>query len=90
MAKVTLTDQASDASVTFDVPYAIFSREDADFGPYLEFVRIQTEMNKLFESLQELRDPDISPDARAGLWVPNVDICETVEALTKVRTALGR
>jgi HSP20 family protein len=52
-----------------------------DFGPYLEFVRIQTEMNKLFESLQELRDPDIGPTSRAGVWVPNVDICETEEGL---------
>jgi len=52
-----------------------------DFGPYLEFVRIQTEMNKLFESLQELRDPEIGTESRAGGWVPNVDICESGEAL---------
>lgn len=53
----------------------------SDFGPYLEFVRIQTEMNKLFESLQELRDPGVGPEQREGAWVPNVDICETAEAL---------
>ena len=35
LAKVTLTDQASDASVTFEVPYAIFEREGDDYGPYL-------------------------------------------------------
>ena len=52
----------------------------ADFGPYLEFVRIQTEMNKLFESLQELREPTEAPDAEGG-WVPNVDICECGDSL---------
>jgi HSP20 family protein len=46
-----------------------------DFGPYLEFVRIQTEMNKLFESLQELREPRALP-GDGGAWLPNVDICE--------------
>jgi HSP20 family protein len=53
----------------------------SDFGPYLEFVRIQTEMNKLFESLQELRDPGVGPDQPEGGWVPNVDICETADTL---------
>lgn len=47
-----------------------------DFGPYLEFVRIQTEMNKLFESLQELREPKSDAEEGGGAWVPNVDICE--------------
>ena len=51
-----------------------------DFGPYLEFVRIQTEMNKLFESLQELREPGEGPERSAG-WVPNVDICECGDGL---------
>jgi len=53
----------------------------ADFGPYLEFVRIQTEMNKLFESLQELREPSTSADADEGGWLPNVDVCECAEDL---------
>jgi HSP20 family protein len=48
----------------------------ADFGPYLEFVRIQTEMNKLFESLQELKEPGEESGADHGGWLPNVDICE--------------
>ena len=52
-----------------------------DFGPYLEFVRIQTEMNKLFESLQELREPRQAPDAENGGWLPNVDVCECPEEL---------
>ncbi|MGD8376589.1 MAG: Hsp20/alpha crystallin family protein [Acidobacteriota bacterium] len=51
-----------------------------DFGPYLEFVRIQTEMNKLFESLQELREPPETPESGAA-WVPNVDICECGDLL---------
>ncbi|TDI11775.1 MAG: Hsp20/alpha crystallin family protein [Acidobacteria bacterium] len=53
----------------------------ADFGPYLEFVRIQTEMNKLFESLQELRDPATGSGADQGGWLPNVDVCESAEDL---------
>ncbi len=53
----------------------------SDFGPYLEFVRIQTEMNKLFESLQELRDPSTGPGADEGGWLPNVDVCECAEDL---------
>ncbi len=52
----------------------------SDFGPYLEFVRIQTEMNKLFESLQDLREPATSTEVGSG-WVPNVDICESAETL---------
>ena len=52
-----------------------------DFGPYLEFVRIQTEMNKLFESLQDLRNPQSGPDQERSGWVPNVDICESPEML---------
>ena len=48
----------------------------SDFGPYLEFVRIQTEMNKLFESLQELREPSKPANADQGGWLPNVDVCE--------------
>lgn len=51
-----------------------------DFGPYLEFVRIQTEMNKLFESLQELREPRAQPEA-GGAWIPNVDVCECGDLL---------
>ena len=52
-----------------------------DFGPYLEFVRIQTEMNKLFENLQELREPKTDEDTAGGGWVPNVDVCECAEEL---------
>ena len=52
-----------------------------DFGPYLEFVRIQTEMNKLFESLQELREPRVGPPEAGSGWIPNVDICECGEGL---------
>ena len=52
-----------------------------DFGPYLEFVRIQTEMNKLFESLQELREPKTDASDGSATWVPNVDICEAGDSL---------
>jgi HSP20 family protein len=52
-----------------------------DFGPYLEFVRIQTEMNKLFESLQELREPSEPTEGEDGGWLPNVDVCESPEEL---------
>jgi len=52
-----------------------------DFGPYLEFVRIQTEMNKLFENLQELREPATDAANAGGGWVPNVDVCECAEEL---------
>jgi len=53
----------------------------SDFGPYLEFVRIQTEMNKLFESLQELREPSSGSDGDQEGWLPNVDVCECSEDL---------
>jgi HSP20 family protein len=53
----------------------------ADFGPYLEFVRIQTEMNKLFESLQELREPGEESGTDHAGWLPNVDICECAEEM---------
>jgi HSP20 family protein len=52
-----------------------------DFGPYLEFVRIQTEMNKLFENLQELREPIAGAESTGTGWVPNVDVCECADEL---------
>jgi len=52
-----------------------------EFGPYLEFVRIQTEMNKLFESLVDLRAPGGGGDPAGAPWAPNVDIREGPDGL---------
>jgi HSP20 family protein len=44
------------------------------FGPYLEIARIQSEMNKMFDVLVELKDEAADPDTNA--WIPSVDVCE--------------
>ncbi len=46
------------------------------YGPLLEIARIQTEINKLFESLFELKT---KKDYKESLWIPSVDICECEE-----------
>ncbi len=48
------------------------------FGPYLEIARIQSEMNKMFEVLLDLRD-EAGPEVNA--WIPSVDVCEDDESL---------
>lgn len=49
------------------------------YGPLLEIARIQTEINKLFESLFELKT---KKDYSDSMWIPNVDICECEEHVT--------
>jgi HSP20 family protein len=46
------------------------------YGPLLEIARIQTEINKLFESLFELKT---KKDYKESVWIPSVDICECEE-----------
>ncbi len=46
------------------------------YGPLLEIARIQTEINKLFESLFELKT---KKDYTESMWIPSVDICECEE-----------
>ena len=52
---------------------------DQDFGPYLELARIQSEMNKLFDAVTEMRGG--GPESTATSWVPSVDVCRTTEGL---------
>ena len=52
---------------------------EQNFGPYLEIARIQSEMNKMFEVLLEMRDDGSGPDVNA--WIPSVDVCEDSEHL---------
>lgn len=52
---------------------------EQNFGPYLEIARIQSEMNKMFEVLLEMRDEGSGPDVNA--WIPSVDVCEDSESL---------
>jgi len=46
-------------------------------GPMMEVARIQSEINRLFDNLLDLRGGD---DA-GGAWMPNADILETREEL---------
>ena len=52
---------------------------EQDFGPYLELARIQSEMNKLFDAVTEMRAG--GPDSAASSWIPSVDVCRTEEGL---------
>ena len=52
---------------------------EQNFGPYLEIARIQSEMNKMFEVLLEMRDEGSGTDVNA--WIPSVDVCEDSESL---------
>ncbi len=52
---------------------------DQDFGPYLELARIQSEMNKLFDAVTEMRGG--GPDSAVTSWIPSVDVCRTEEGL---------
>jgi HSP20 family protein len=46
------------------------------FGPLLEVARIQSEINRLFDNLLDLKAGE-----KGGNWIPNVDIVETEESL---------
>ena len=46
-------------------------------GPFLEVARIQSEINRLFDNLLDLR----SAGKEQGAWIPNADILETSDAL---------
>ncbi len=55
-----------------------------DWGPFLEIARIQSEINRLFDNLLDLR----RAGGEAGQWIPNVDIAETEDAvMVKVELA---
>ena len=49
------------------------------FGPYLETARIQSEMNKLFDVLLEMRDE--ASESNVTSWIPSVDVCQNAEGL---------
>ena len=44
------------------------------YGPFLEITHIQSEINKLFDHLVELKG---SEAGELGAWTPNVDVVET-------------
>lgn len=46
------------------------------FGPLLEMTRIQSEINKLFDHLVDLKR---SEDGAVGQWTPDADVYETPE-----------
>lgn len=50
-----------------------------NFGPYLEIARIQSEMNKLFDVLLELREEGAESGVTA--WIPSVDVCQNASGL---------
>ncbi|HET6373587.1 MAG TPA: Hsp20/alpha crystallin family protein [Candidatus Polarisedimenticolia bacterium] len=52
---------------------------EQSFGPYLEIARIQSEMNKLFDVLLEVRDGD--SESSVNSWIPSVDVCQVPEGL---------
>jgi HSP20 family protein len=51
---------------------------DGNFGHFLEIARIQSEVNRLFDVLLQTRGCD---GEGAQRWLPNVDICETEDAV---------
>ena len=50
-------------------------------GPTLEIARIQSEINRLFDSLKELKQMG---DAGEQVWMPNTDIIDGHERLTLI------
>ena len=50
----------------------------ADIGPFVEISRIQSEINRLFDNLLELKS---SGSEGTGEWLPNADVYETSEEL---------
>lgn len=49
----------------------------ANLGPFVEISRIQSEINRLFDNLLELK----SSGGAAGEWMPSADVYETPEEL---------
>ena len=47
------------------------------FGPWLEAARIQSEINRLFDNLLDLGEPN----QETGSWIPNTDVSETEDSL---------
>jgi HSP20 family protein len=50
----------------------------ASIGPFVEISRIQSEINRLFDNLLELK---ASGSDTGGEWLPNADVYETEEEL---------
>jgi HSP20 family protein len=50
----------------------------ADIGPFVEISRIQSEINRLFDNLLELKS---SGGESGGEWLPNADVFETEDDL---------
>ncbi len=51
---------------------------DGNFGNFFEIARIQSEVNKLFDVMLQNRSTESDGTQP---WLPNVDICETDEAV---------
>jgi HSP20 family protein len=49
------------------------------FGPYLEIARIQSEINKMFDVLLEMRQDDTAHELSS--WIPSVDVCQNADGL---------
>ena len=52
---------------------------DQNFGPFLEIARIQSEMNKMFDVLVQVRDE--AGKSPASAWIPSVDVCQNGKGL---------
>ncbi len=52
---------------------------EQNFGPYLEIARIQSEINKMFDVLLEMRQDETTPELSS--WIPSVDVCQNSEGL---------
>ena len=52
---------------------------DQDYGPFLEIARIQSEMNKMFDVLVQVRDEGGKSPGNA--WIPSVDVCQNGQGL---------
>ncbi len=52
---------------------------EQSFGPYLEIARIQSEINRMFDILLEMRQE--GPESSLNSWLPSVDVCQTNEGL---------
>lgn len=52
----------------------------ASIGPFAEISRIQSEINRLFDNLLELRSSGAEVES-GGAWLPSADVYETEQAL---------
>lgn len=52
----------------------------AHLGPFAEISRIQSEINRLFDNLLELRSSGAEVES-GGAWLPSADVYETDDAL---------